>query len=678
MQKFEQAVNQIIIYIISATLFLVPLFFLPITRDFLIYTKFYFIFFTVIILVILSFVKFLFAKRFFWAHNPFIQAFLLLLFAYGLSILLQSPNRIQAFFNPQFGFFAMVSMIGYYLYATQSLARERKIQPVFLLTLSGFISAIISLIFLINPFKNVQLSPEMAFLKSQYFNTIGNQFELLAFFTFVIIAAGLSIWSIRKNKKHVSQDLSVMYMVFLGVIVIATVSQLYIIGKALISGNGSVILPPISISWYAAVEILKDPMTALFGIGVDNFASIFTKVRDVQYNTSNLWQIASFSSSRSTFLHIFTETGILGLSAFIILLVRGFQQSKKAQKESTVLFIFSTVILFLLPPSLLLFFLFFTSLAMISADIQQKENHERYEVDLSQTLPLYIGLVVVYILFTGASTFLIGKHLLSEIYFKKSIDAIGKNDLKGLYENQRTASMLNPYNEDFRINFAQTNLLVANNLAGKKKEEITDNDRKTISQAIQASIAEGKAAVALNDQKVNNWQNLAGIYKNIINVAKDAELWTVTAYQRAIIIDPQNPIHRVELGGVFYLFGNYAEAQKLFEQATSLKPDWANAHYNLAWSYAQLKDYPKAIGEMQNVLSLLDPKKSEADFKKAQKDIEEFKKNLPKEEEQSVENGKEQPADLNLPTPPTATVEPKIQLNETASPESTQGGALNR
>ena len=323
--------------------------------------------------------------------------------------------------------------------------------------------------------------------------------------------------------------------------------------------------------------------------------------------------------------------------------------------------------------------MFFTSLALVSSDIRQKDAHDTYEVDTAQTIPLYIGLITLYVLFLGASTYFIGRHLLSEIYFKKSIDAVAANDLKGLYENQRQAILLNQYNEDFRINFSQTNLLVANNLAGKKKEEITDADRQTIAQAIQASIQEAKAAAALNPEKVTNWQNLAAVYKNIINVAKDAELWTVSAYQQAIQLEPQNPNHRLELGGVFYLFGNYAESQKMFEQAVALKPDWSNAHYNLAWSYAQQKDYQKAVGEMQNVLALLNPKQAESDYKKAQKDLEEFKKNLPKEESQTEGQTPEQATEkLNLPSPPAATVEPKIELDKSASPQATEGATIGQ
>lgn len=675
MQKFEQSINQVISYIIAGILFLTPLFFLPITRDFLIYTKFYLFFFTLGAIIFLSFLKFAITKRFFWTKNPFFQSFFLIVLSYIVSILLRSPNKIQAIFNPNFGLLTIGLMISYYYFAVHAFTQEKKIQPVFLLTLSGFVSSLIALIFLINPFKNVQLSPMLAFLKNPYFNTVGNQIELLTFLIFVLTIGGLYLWNNKKHKTQDAQDTHIMYMVFLGFIALAIICQSFSIGRAVMMNAGKIILPPVSLSWYAAVEVLKNPITALFGIGVDNYAAIFTRVRDISYNMSDLWQITSFSSARSTLLHVLTETGLLGLAGLLILLSRVYAQSKMAKKETFVLFILATGFLIIFPPTFMLFFIFFTTLALITRDVRQKVHTDVYEIDLSKTVPLYIGVMALYILLLIGPTYFVGRTFMSEIYFKKSIDAIATNNLKDLYENQRQALIMNQYNEDFHINFSQTNLLVANNIAAKKKEDITDSDRETITQAIQASIQEAKAAVALNSEKVTNWQNLAAVYRNIINVAKDAEVWTVSAYEQAIRLDPQNPTHRLDLGGVLYLFANYPEAQKMFEQAAALKPDWSNAHYNLAWTYAQQKDYTRAVGEMQNVIALIDPKKSEADFKKAQKDLEEFKKNLPQEGQSATpEAGKQ---GLTLPSPPAATVEPKIQINN-ASPESTEGAAINR
>jgi tetratricopeptide (TPR) repeat protein len=289
-----------------------------------------------------------------------------------------------------------------------------------------------------------------------------------------------------------------------------------------------------------------------------------------------------------------------------------------------------------------------------------------------------LGIVLFSFIFLTGFGYLLGRSYLAEIYFKKALDGIVKNDAKQGYENMRKAIILNPYIERFRLNFSQLNLLLANNIAAKanqqpqgknqKPYQLTEQDRQNISQAIQAAIAEGKAAVTLNPQKALNWENLAQIYRNIINTAQGADVWTISAYQRAIVSDPQNPIYRLNLGGVYYSLGNYEEAAKIFEQAVILKPDWPNAYYNLAWANFQKQKYQEAVSAMENVIRLLDPKKDKADYDKVKKELEEFKKKLPQEEKQATEEGKTQPK-LTLPSPiPTTT--PQIQLPEEASPEA--------
>ena len=73
---------------------------------------------------------------------------------------------------------------------------------------------------------------------------------------------------------------------------------------------------------------------------------------------------------------------------------------------------------------------------------------------------------------------------------------------------------------------------------------------------------------------------------------------------------------------------------------------------------------------MQNVLSLLDPKLNKVDYEKVQKDLADFKKMLPKEEKEATKSTETNPGTLNLPTPPTAKISPKLELPKEASPEA--------
>jgi tetratricopeptide (TPR) repeat protein len=158
-----------------------------------------------------------------------------------------------------------------------------------------------------------------------------------------------------------------------------------------------------------------------------------------------------------------------------------------------------------------------------------------------------------------------------------------------------------------------------------------------------------------------------------MGVVQGADSWTISAYQRAITLDPQNPQYRVALGGVMYGLKQYEDASRLFEQAVILKSDWSNAQYNYAWALAQKGSYQQAATAMQACLSLLNPTRDAADYKKAAADLEEFKKKIPVTDEnqesktQTTQPGKET---LTLPSPAESLIDPKITIPDTASPEA--------
>ncbi len=678
MENKSSIFNLTLNILVISFLFLFPVFFLPITREFLIYSKYYLLVFFVLTLFFVSLSKFVLTKKMTWTSNPALQSFLLIILAYILSIVLSSPNKIQAVFRPQYGLVMILGMMAYYLYASNTF-KKAFINPILVLSGSGLVASLIAMVMLVDPFRNANLPAFWGFLQNTSFNTVGSSIDLLSFLVFVLVGAAFYMFRLKRAGHHrhdENKGIVVLLSVVIGAIVLTMAFSLFSIAQSILTSGAQVIIPPFSLSWYAAIEVLKNPLTAVFGVGVDNFSVIFTKVRDINYNVSSLWQVNSFSTSRSTVLHILTELGLLGLTGFSILFFSIYRKLGKAKIENAALFITSAVLLLLLPPSIMSFFMFFVALALVVSDLRNEEKFEEYEVDLTRLVPAHIGLSVIGFLFIGTSIYFIGKNFLAEVYFKRSIDAIAENSLQKLYDNQRKAVEYNPYNEEFRRNFSQTNLLVANNIAAKGAEQITDADRQTIAQTLQIAISEAKSAVALNPGRVTNWQNLATVYRQILNAVQQAPLWTISSYQQAILLDSYNPTLRLELGSVYYLLQQYDQAQRLFEQAVSLKPDWANAHYNLAWAYYQKELYGNAVQQMQIVTDLLDPAQAQEDYKRAQKDLE-MMREAAQQAASGAEGGEEteedtQSSELNLPTPPTATVEPRLELDEDSAPTGTQ------
>jgi len=615
-----------------------------------------------LLLLALSTCEFIISKKLVWQKKQFDNIVMLFLSSVAISTLISSPNKIQALLNPTFGFVSIFSLTVLYFYLSRHAISTS------IISASSIVLSLLGILFFFHPLAKISFPPMLQFLNNLYFTPTGNLFDTVIYLGFVSIYSYTAIMKDRKNTS--SATLSITSLIF-GLVAISLL--LYQLVKASYFSS----ITPISQSWYAAVEVLKQPLSALFGIGIDNYSAMFTRVKDYFYNQSALWQISSFTLSRSAFLHVLTEAGLFGVIAFTLLFISLYKSVAKhthiANNRLVVGYLALVALLF--PPSFVLFFLIFIVLGIVASG--DDHNTTPSHINLSSLLPLYIGTLILSFGFIIGSGYLLGRSYAAEISFKKSLDGVAKNNLKDVYNNMREAIILNPSIEKFRSNFADVNLLIANNVASKatpteknpKPAALTEQERQTVSQAIQAAIEESKAPVALNGQKAENWITLARIYRNILGVAQGADSWTVSSYQRAIILDPQNPSYRIDLGGVLYGLKNYEEALKMFEQAVTIKPDLANAHYNLAWSSYQKQDYQKAAAEMQNVLSLLDPKKQDADYKKAQKDLEEFKKMLPENENQASKEAIQKQNELTIPTP-AKEIEPKIQLPQTASPEA--------
>jgi len=656
---FPMSLQTIRSYVLSVFALVVVIFFLPFTQDFFTTPKWYFVGFFALALLLSSVGAFLFSKKVVWEKREFDTPFTLFVIAGVLSVLFGSTNKVQALLNPHFGLLTFLFFFIIYYYLSRSYKKFSHGD-----TVLSIFSVLFSITVLAETVPFITMRLPVALQKFQNVTLAGTLIDALVFLGFASIISLSNL--LKKESKLLKNVFSFAGFVF------TTITAIVLL-FTLIKNSATLALPSVAHSWYSAVEVLKQPMTALFGVGIDNFQLMFVKVKDLAYNSSPLWQITSFSLSRTALFHTMTEMGLFGvISLFLVLFLlvkNAFSVEGSIVAKLVSLYFIAAFLLF--PPSFLLFFLLFVWVGME----QSRSKGKELTMQFGEIIPAYAVLILVGMVGIGAGCFMLGKLYMSEYLFQKSLTT---NNLKDVYETMRTAVSYNPYNERMRTNFAQVNLLIANTVAGKATKDangqptLSETDRQTVSQAIQAAIDEAKAVVALNPGKGSSWELLAVVYRSIVGVVQGADSWTVSAYQRAVILDPQNPSYRVALGGILYGFKQYNDASRLFEQAIALKPDWPNAQYNYAWTAYQQEDYLKAATTMQTVVSLLNPKIDAADYKKAAADLEEFKKKVPAESQTTqTDTGATQTKEsLSLPPATAPQIEPKINLPKTASPEA--------
>lgn len=497
-------------------------------------------------------------------------------------------------------------------------------------------------------------------MKDPSFNPMGGNIpSIILLVTFLVFSIGLLL---KENEAVRKLFFGVAAAVMLFAVIV-------LIGSALPGKPQSPRFVGMNDSWQISVEALK--RSPIFGAGPANYLTAFNLFRPVTYNQTDLWQVR-FTTASNYYFTLLTETGFLGLAALIVLLItvyKVFSQDMKAgitkenmgdhlEKFSLVLM----VILFaLLPVSPALLVFLFPLLALFSKS-EAKTVHLNVAASDSESLAasrvpsIIVGLPflagVIAVVFFGSRV------LAAEATFKSSLDALSKNDAQGTF-NLMTQSISQNQNVDrYHASLAQVDMALATSIASKK--DITDTDRSTITQLVQAAISEGKATVTLNPSRSGNWEVLAQIYTSIMPFATGADQFATQTYTQAVALDPINPNLRIALGGVYYALGNYDSAIDSFKLAALAKPDLANAHYNLAIAYQAKKDYDNAIAETNNVLSLVDPKSQ--DYTVAKTLLDDLQKSKAAAPAPSSAN-------LNAPQPVgTSNVKPPITLPKEATP----------
>jgi len=654
---------KIISWLIIGFIFLIPLFFLPFTADLYEFNKNILLLIITGILLILWLLKMAISGKFIFQKTWLDLPVLVFAGTFIISTVINSTNKWETLWLPgSTGTIFFLTL--FYFLLTNNIKEELISKCLRALGISASLLALLAIYQFVG-LKIGESSLFPAFIKS--LTLAGSLISLATFLLTILILSGTRIYFDFKNSKR-SPWFSYITTFFILTGLVISCYQLFSTAKPL--------LLPFGTAWAIAVDSFKNWRLFLFGVGPSSFLNAFSQSRPIVYNLSNLWSIR-FIYSSDYYLHLLTTVGILGFGAFIWIIINTFKiQLKlqgKAREQSLFLFIpllAVFVILALIFHNFLVLFSLYLLLALFSTSLSSQAKY----VESSKVAAWAIFIPVT--LVTLAGFYFISQVYGADVYFKKSLNALAKNDGTSTYNLQIKAINLNPFNDTYRLAYSQTNLSIAYSLTNKSN--LSDQDRQNITTLVQQAIKESKAAVNLNQTKIVNWENLAGIYRQLINFAQGADQWTITALSQAIKLDPNNPNLKLTLGGIYYALKNYDEAIRLFQQTVEIKPNFANGYYNLAAAYREKGDFKKAHEAMQITLSFV-PQTSE-DYTKAKIELDELAKKVSQKEATQSAQPQTQPQNteqpLIEPEPfPSPVITPPIELPENpTSPEGTRSG----
>ncbi|MDD5416251.1 MAG: O-antigen ligase family protein [Candidatus Daviesbacteria bacterium] len=411
-------------------------------------------------------------------------------------------------------------------------------------------------------------------------------------------------------------------------------------------------------SWKISVSAFRD--SPFWGTGPASFSFDFTNYKPVEFNTSKFWNLR-FDLPFNEYLQVLASLGGIGLVALLSLTAlfissayqtymtyrsdRSYSESEKVTLAISGLIFFiilalhsATLSVWVIGLLVLASFMvinqennpglfsfkpglneqnnFKNMFLKIAGNISNPESlKETIRIDALPGILLTIALALV--LFAG---FFGGKFVLADYYHRLALNAVAENQGIVAYNNLIAAEKLNPYNDVYRTDLAQTNFALANAIATAKAPteaspsgSLTDQDKQNIQILLQQSISEARTAVTLSPKSAINWEILAMLYRQISGVAQNALVFSLDAYGRAIFQDPLNPNLRVSVGGVYYAVKNYDMAIRFFTDSINLKPDFTNGYYNLSVALRDKGDLTNAQALAEKLLTLID--KSSPDYK---------------------------------------------------------------
>lgn len=402
-------------------------------------------------------------------------------------------------------------------------------------------------------------------------------------------------------------------------------------------------------SWKISVSAFRD--TPFWGSGPGTYLFDFTNYKPVEFNSSKFWNLR-FDQSFNEYLQTLATLGGIGLiallsltalfvsSAYKVILQRLQPGDEKTALAISGLAFFIILALHSSTLGLWIFGILILASFMVlnlteglqkswghTSDIKDMflkvaanitsahSSEETIKIDALPGVLLTVALALALFSFYFG-----GKFVLADYHHRLALNAVAQNQGVIAYNELVTAEKLNPYNDSYRTDLAQTNFALANAIAVAKGPteaspagSLNDQDKQNIQVLLQQSINEGRTATVLSPKSAMNWEILALLYRQIAGVAQNALAFSLDAYGRAIFQDPLNPALRISVGGVYYAVKSYDLAIRFFTDSINLKPDFANGYYNLSVALKDKGDLASAQAAAEKLLTLVDS--SSPDYK---------------------------------------------------------------
>lgn len=654
--------------------FLLPLFFLPFTNDLFDVNKRFLLLAATLVLLLVGAVQALVTRELRLTRTPWTVPVALFGLSTLATLLIVTPNKVQALtgIGGTYIAFALLFLVG------SSLLKKNITEKLLTaLSLAGIVITLTSLAdkFAFSLSSILNKTFNLAIPEGTKLFITGSPLFSVFFLSIVIVMLLIRFFQTKGKTDNVSH------------IVFAIICAVGLVVNVLGILPGTPTSPQfLSIldSWSITTDVMKTPVNAAVGIGTDSYANAYSIFKPARLNQSPLWFVR-FNNARNSILELVTTQGIVGAATWILILLTTVRLIKTSRGEHLALGVGTVLIeaiLLFFPPNILLMALLCIFLIAWSASLKERQIRTRETVfsllsiadpfdRFSSQTPRFHGVLAqivsaAFILVILCSFYALGRAYAAESYFNRSLVAASKGNGKDTYDYAVKAILANPYMESYHRAFALTNLSLAQVISQNK--DITDQDKQNVITLIQQAIQQAKIATTLDALNTANWDTLSTVYQALVGTADGAQQWTIASYVEQIKTDPSNPQARFALASVYRQIGNDDQALQLFQQAAQLKPDFANAYFNMADIYKKKNDKQNEFAMLQATLSIITPdQKGYADVKKRYDELANQLTTAANEQKQPAPTPKPTPVPSPSSTPQQVSLPTDAGLNPTGT-----------
>ncbi len=398
------------------------------------------------------------------------------------------------------------------------------------------------------------------------------------------------------------------------------------------------VMPSMKASWSIARDSLAS--SPLLGSGPGTFLYDYSQFRSPDLNQTAFWSVG-FDRSASRFLTLLATTGILGLAAALVFVIvvagrTGLRLMRGGSEDwSLTLTVFAgwaalLVGKVLYSSNMTLEFMFWMMTAFLVVLEWTKWHEARFENSPRASLMLSF-LFIVAVIFSIAGLYLEGQRYVGELRYASAMSR-GLNrveDVDASIDELGKATALNQQNDLYFRTLSQALALRTNLEIQKIGEKPTQEDSRRVAVLAADAVNIGKRAVDLNPADVRNWSSLAALYSDLAGAVPGAAEAAEEAYAKAIVLEPNNPVHYTDLGKVHLSKADataqagaeekdeakkaenktavdeaLSKAKENFDKSIALKSDYAAAHYWLAVTFQRQGKADEALAKLETVRGL--------------------------------------------------------------------------